>query len=172
VAFAKAIVRPQIGAVLGLGSERGYARVLRQRKQTCNAGRYHQVLRYCTPLQFLAQSSKEGKLSVTNQLDEFTVLTPRNKVLRIDMEVHVGWCPPGTSNPVDLPLADRSVRFRHTSAKLSILRSFLCEWGKAPSNGFHPHESSKASEEDTLQGMEGSQAPGAGASWHASTYEA
>src|SRR5579864_8072366 len=33
------------------------------------------------------------------------------------MEVHVGWCPPGTSNPTGLPMVDRSVRFRLTSAK-------------------------------------------------------
>ena len=34
-------------------------------------------------------------------------------------EVHAGWCPPGTSNPAGLPMVDRSVRFRHTSASLS-----------------------------------------------------
>jgi len=34
------------------------------------------------------------------------------------MEVHAGWCPSGTSNPVGLPMVDRSVRFRHTSASL------------------------------------------------------
>ena len=34
-------------------------------------------------------------------------------------EVHVGWCPPGTSNPTGLPMVDRSVRFRLTSAKAS-----------------------------------------------------
>ena len=33
-------------------------------------------------------------------------------------EVHAGWCPSGTSNPAGLPMADRSVRFRHTSAIL------------------------------------------------------
>ncbi len=40
---------------------------------------------------------------------------------RINVEVHVGWCPPRTSNPVGLLLVDRSVRFRLTSASF-ILR--------------------------------------------------
>ena len=34
-------------------------------------------------------------------------------------EVHAGWCPSGTSNPAGLPMVDRSVRFRHTSAILT-----------------------------------------------------
>jgi hypothetical protein len=53
-------------------------------------------------------------------------LTIESKSPRINTEVHVGWCPPGTSNPVDLPLVDRSVRFRHTSAKLFNLCSRHC----------------------------------------------
>ena len=32
--------------------------------------------------------------------------------------MHAGWCPSGTSNPAGLPMVDRSVRFRHTSASL------------------------------------------------------
>jgi hypothetical protein len=52
-------------------------------------------------------------------------LTIGSKSPRINSEVHVGWCPPGTSNPVDLPLVDRSVRFRHTSARLLGLRSAI-----------------------------------------------
>ena len=46
-------------------------------------------------------------------------LTTTADAFRIKPEVHVGWCPPGTSNPVDPPLVDRSVRFRHTSATLA-----------------------------------------------------
>ena len=32
-------------------------------------------------------------------------------------EVHAGWCPSWASNPAGLAMRDRSVRFRHTSAK-------------------------------------------------------
>ena len=46
-------------------------------------------------------------------------LTLRFKSPSINAEVHAGWCPSGTSNPVGLPLVDRSVRFRHTSANSS-----------------------------------------------------
>ena len=53
------------------------------------------------------------------------MLTMPTKLFNISTEVHVGWCPPGTSNPVDLPLVDRSVRFRHTSAKVFGLRAGL-----------------------------------------------
>ena len=56
-------------------------------------------------------------------------LTTGGKPFKINTEVHVGWCPPGTSNPVDPPLVDRSVRFRHTSAKLSGLRADACDEG-------------------------------------------
>src|SRR5712692_3749939 len=49
------------------------------------------------------------------------MLTRSCKLFRFNSEVHVGWCPPGTSNPVDLPLVDRSVRFRHTSATSLLL---------------------------------------------------
>ncbi len=48
-------------------------------------------------------------------------LTLTTKLFRLTTEVHAGWCPPGTSNPVDLPLVDRSVRFRHTSATSLLL---------------------------------------------------
>jgi len=45
-------------------------------------------------------------------------LTVQRKLFSIKAEVHVGWCSPRTSNPVGLPMVGRSVRFRHTSAKI------------------------------------------------------
>jgi hypothetical protein len=66
------------------------------------------------------------------------------KWLRINAEVHAGRCSPRTSNPVGLPLADRSVRLRHTSATLLRSRSqssscsicfFLCFGGLRLSSG-------------------------------------
>ncbi len=53
------------------------------------------------------------------------------KQFRINGEVHAGWCPPGTSNPVGLPLVDRSVRFRHTSARFFLLLAQMAR-GRKP----------------------------------------
>ena len=98
-------------------------------------------------------------------------LTLAGKLFSIGTEVHVGWCPPGTSNPVDLPLVDRSVRFRHTSAKaLALSGSFHQGLKAARGNGLIPHEPQKAAEERAVSCLEGSQAPGPGAGWFSSTY--
>ena len=48
------------------------------------------------------------------------MLTTQSKSFSINVEVHAGWCPSGTSNPVGLPMVGRSVRFRHTSAKAKV----------------------------------------------------
>ena len=90
-------------------------------------------------------------------------LTIGSKSPRINTEVHVGWCPPGTSNPVDLPLVDRSVRFRHTSAKFLSLRRHPCLRAGMPArcDGVHPDEPQKAAEERTVSWLEGSEAAGA-----------
>jgi hypothetical protein len=45
-------------------------------------------------------------------------LTPPTELHNIMLEVHAGWCPSWASNPAGLPMVDRSVRFRHTSANL------------------------------------------------------
>ncbi len=46
-------------------------------------------------------------------------LTCPRSTLRINAEVHAGWCSPRTSNPVVPILSGRSVRFRLTSASAS-----------------------------------------------------
>ena len=106
--------------------------------------------------------------------DKTGLLTAENQPHKIITEVHVGWCPPGTSNPVDLPQVDRSVRFRHTSAKLLSLRTRPCPRAGVPArcNGVHPDEPKKASKERTVSWVEGSETPGAAASRHAATNQA
>ncbi len=103
---------------------------------------------------------------------KLTVLTVWKRPLRINSEVHVGWCPPGTSNPVDLPLVDRSVRFRHTSANSSAPRSGLCPGAgvRTHCNRVHSYEPQQAAEERSVQRMEGSEAPGARAGRPAATH--
>jgi hypothetical protein len=58
-----------------------------------------------------------GAMQITDSLCAAVRLTPARRLFSINTEVHAGWCPSGTSNPAGLPLVDRSVRFRHTSAK-------------------------------------------------------
>jgi hypothetical protein len=110
--------------------------------------------------------------SVTTKPLERTIvaLTIRSDSFSIITEVHVGWCPPGTSNPVDLPPVDRSVRFRHTSAKpvyTRIVRS--CGRVRQPAGVSSPDEPHQTTSERTIPRLEGSEATGAGASWDSSS---